>query len=234
MELSGERYGYLAAARYPAQLGGHVHFWRGMPSIPDHYQALQVHPSAEPEVVQAAYRRLSLKYHPDVYKGADAHQRMSLLNEAYAVLADPNKRRAYDRQVATVAATGAPSPPTRPSSGPQPLLLLTPTRVNFGRVTVGRGRTASLKISNVGRGRLSGVVTCKVPWMTVSPAEFSGNEVTLTVRFRPGMVGQFNSDHAVEVYSNGGRATVQVRGIGAGGAGQDTASEIPEDRKSVV
>ena len=195
-----------------------------MPSIPDHYQALQVHPSAEPEVVQAAYRRLCLKYHPDVYNGADAHQRMTLLNQAYAVLSDPEKRRAYDRQLAGVGAAGTASAKTHPSSAVQPQLLMTPTRLNFGPVPVGRTRSASLRISNVGRGRLDGLVTCKVPWMTVTPAEFSGNEVTLTVRFQPGMAGQFSSDHAVEVYSNGGRATVQVRGIGSGDAGQETST----------
>ena len=63
----------------------------------DYYAILQVHPRAEPEVIEAAYRRLSRKYHPDVSGEADAGQRMRELNEAFEVLSDPARRRAYDR-----------------------------------------------------------------------------------------------------------------------------------------
>ncbi len=63
----------------------------------DYYAILQVHPRAEPEVIEAAYRRLSRKYHPDVSGEADAGHRMRELNEAFEVLSDPARRRAYDR-----------------------------------------------------------------------------------------------------------------------------------------
>jgi curved DNA-binding protein CbpA len=63
----------------------------------DYYAILQVHPRAEPEVIEAAYRRLSRKYHPDVSEQADAGQRMRELNEAFEVLSDSARRRAYDR-----------------------------------------------------------------------------------------------------------------------------------------
>lgn len=62
----------------------------------DYYQVLQVHPRAEPEVIQAAYRGLARKYHPDATGGAD-DAAMQELNEAYAVLSDPQKRASYDR-----------------------------------------------------------------------------------------------------------------------------------------
>jgi curved DNA-binding protein CbpA len=64
----------------------------------DYYAILQVHPQAEPEVIEAAYRRLSLKHHPDVSGQADAGERMRELNEAFEVLGDPARRRAYDRR----------------------------------------------------------------------------------------------------------------------------------------
>ncbi len=64
----------------------------------DYYAILQVDPRAEPEVVEAAYRRLSRKYHPDISGEADAGHRMRELNEAYEVLSDPARRRAYDRR----------------------------------------------------------------------------------------------------------------------------------------
>jgi preprotein translocase subunit Sec63 len=65
---------------------------------PDHYAVLQVDPRAEREVIDAAYRRLATKYHPDRNRSADAHSRMTLINAAYDVLSDPEKRVAYDRR----------------------------------------------------------------------------------------------------------------------------------------
>lgn len=62
----------------------------------DYYEILQVAPRAEREVIEAAYRRLAAKYHPDVNKAPDATERMKRLNAAYGVLSDPDKRRAYD------------------------------------------------------------------------------------------------------------------------------------------
>jgi hypothetical protein len=63
----------------------------------DYYKILQVDPSAEPEVIAAAYRRLSLKYHPDNNKAADATLRMQEINEAYNILKEPAQREQYDR-----------------------------------------------------------------------------------------------------------------------------------------
>jgi DnaJ-domain-containing protein 1 len=62
----------------------------------NYYKVLQVDPSADPEVIAAAYKRLSLKYHPDTNDLADANQRMQDLNEAYQVLNDPARRAHYD------------------------------------------------------------------------------------------------------------------------------------------
>jgi curved DNA-binding protein CbpA len=63
---------------------------------PDYYKVLQVDPLAEEEVIEAAYRRLARKYHPDVYAGPDASERMRELNRAYSVIGNEAKRRAYD------------------------------------------------------------------------------------------------------------------------------------------
>ncbi len=69
-----------------------------MDSDRDLYQILQVDPAAEPEVVQAAFKRLALKYHPDKNLSPDANRRMQELNEAYAIISDPAQRAAYDQQ----------------------------------------------------------------------------------------------------------------------------------------
>jgi hypothetical protein len=65
-------------------------------TMPDYYRILQVDPQAEEEVIEAAYRRLARKYHPDVYAGPDAAERMRELNLAYSVLRDSIKRQEYD------------------------------------------------------------------------------------------------------------------------------------------
>ena len=61
----------------------------------DHYELLQVREEAEAEVIQAAFRALARKYHPDF--GGDAN-RMVALNEAWEVLGDRERRAAYDRE----------------------------------------------------------------------------------------------------------------------------------------
>ncbi|NLE94072.1 MAG: J domain-containing protein [Dehalococcoidia bacterium] len=51
-----------------------------------HYETLQVSPTAEPEVIAAAYRALAKKYHPDRSDAADAMGHMARLNAAYQAL----------------------------------------------------------------------------------------------------------------------------------------------------
>lgn len=66
----------------------------------DHYRTLQVTRDAEPEVIERAYKALSLKYHPDRRAPDErvwATKRMQQLNEAYGVLRDPRRRACYDR-----------------------------------------------------------------------------------------------------------------------------------------
>jgi curved DNA-binding protein len=63
----------------------------------DYYKVLGVEPSSTQETIKTAFRRLARKYHPDVNKGADAHLKMSEVNEAYEVLGNPEKRAAYEK-----------------------------------------------------------------------------------------------------------------------------------------
>lgn len=63
----------------------------------DYYAVLGVSRDASAEDIKKAFRRLARKYHPDVSKEKDAEQRMKEVNEAYAVLSDPEKRAAYDQ-----------------------------------------------------------------------------------------------------------------------------------------
>jgi curved DNA-binding protein CbpA len=90
----------------------------------DPYKILQVDPEADPEVIQAAYRRLAQKWHPDVAQSPDAAARMAALNRAWAVLGDPQRRAAFDRERARDGAqrpgrsSGYAEPPPAPSDRP--------------------------------------------------------------------------------------------------------------------
>ena len=63
----------------------------------DYYQVLGVARDAKVEDIKKSYRQLARKYHPDVSKEPDAAERMKEVNEAWAVLSDPEKRAAYDQ-----------------------------------------------------------------------------------------------------------------------------------------
>ena len=63
----------------------------------DYYKTLGVAREATADEIKKAFRRLARKYHPDVSKEANAEARMKDVNEAYAVLSDPEKRAAYDQ-----------------------------------------------------------------------------------------------------------------------------------------
>jgi molecular chaperone DnaJ len=63
----------------------------------DYYEVLGVPRDATPEQIKKAYRRLAMKYHPDVADAPDAAEKFKQIGEAYEVLHDPNKRSMYDR-----------------------------------------------------------------------------------------------------------------------------------------
>jgi hypothetical protein len=91
-------------------------------STPDFYTVLQVHPSADQEVIEAAFRQLMKKHHPDV-AGTDPrlvaqyHQRAKVINQAHSVLRDPVQRRKYDSMRGF---GGDGSAPPRPPPPPPP------------------------------------------------------------------------------------------------------------------
>jgi hypothetical protein len=62
------------------------------------YKTLQVDRDAEQEVIEAAYKRLAGKYHPDKDPSASATQRMQEINAAFEILRDPERRGRYDRE----------------------------------------------------------------------------------------------------------------------------------------
>lgn len=67
------------------------------------YQELQVDPEADPEVIEAAFKRLALKHHPDrSTEGNGSGAKMRTLIAAREVLSNPVRRRAYDASLGIV------------------------------------------------------------------------------------------------------------------------------------
>lgn len=121
----------------------------------DPYKILQVDPEAEDEVIQAAYRRLARKYHPDLAPGTEAEARMAAINAAWARLGDPLARAAFDRERAASAA-GTPSVATAPGPSASAAPASTPPRPpeeisrdwTSGRSNVGGGYDESMRAAD--------------------------------------------------------------------------------------
>jgi curved DNA-binding protein CbpA len=135
---------------------------------PDPYKILQVDSEAEDEVIQAAYRRLAQKYHPDRASGQEAMERMVSINAAWELIGEPNRRAAYDRSVrhrasSTAAAGSTPgaATPQRPAGptttppasqpGPRPAETVS-SEWTSGRSTTGGGYDAATMRAPEGLG----------------------------------------------------------------------------------
>jgi len=96
-----------------------------------HYDNLKVSRNAPPEVIRAAYKTLSQRYHPDRNPGnAEAARIMAIINSSYEVLSDPAKRREHDQWIMEMEAashvnnqTGHSAQATIQCSSSPPVLL---------------------------------------------------------------------------------------------------------------
>lgn len=91
-----------------------------MPKVRTHYDNLKVARNAPPEVIRAAYKSLSQKYHPDQNPGdPDAARIMALINEAYRILSDPVKRREHDEWIRRSESDSRSKPAKQPEPPPR-------------------------------------------------------------------------------------------------------------------
>lgn len=69
----------------------------------NYYEILQIDKKADLETIQRIYKYHIKKNHPDLYQGREktiAKEKVQLLNEAYEVLSDEQKRKEYDEMLA--------------------------------------------------------------------------------------------------------------------------------------
>lgn len=65
----------------------------------NYYNILEVNKNASPEIIEKAYKTLVKKYHPDLQNNnlkAEYEEKIKLINEAFEVLSNSEKRKNYD------------------------------------------------------------------------------------------------------------------------------------------
>jgi DnaJ-class molecular chaperone len=76
-----------------------------MPKVHTHYDNLKVARNAPPEVIRAAYKTLSQRFHPDRNADNESATRIfQIISTAYEVLSDPAKRKEHDEWIARTEA----------------------------------------------------------------------------------------------------------------------------------
>lgn len=117
----------------------------------DFYEVLGLARGASAEEIKKAYRALARKLHPDVNKAADAQKKFTEVQNAYDVLSDETKRRAYDQfGEAGVGAAGAAGGSAGPSWGGRG-----GTRVNVGGMDMDAEDLSSMFDTFFGQARAS-------------------------------------------------------------------------------
>lgn len=117
----------------------------------DHYDTLRIRPNASKEEIERSYRRLARAHHPDLLRGAtpearrQAEETLKRVNAAHAVLGDPGRRLAYDRQRALRRAR----PTARPMAG------MSPPAGPAGARSAPRWRPAETTVHQTGSGPLN-------------------------------------------------------------------------------
>ena len=167
----------------------------------DYYEVLGVSRNSEPEVIEAAYRALMKKYHPDRSgNSADPGGRAQSINEAYAVLRDGYRRRIYDKmhpayrpaaaapkRPAPSQANRKPAAPVRPPASPRPrqgsrrTTARPPIGMAFSRSQL---RMAGLIVGCIG---LLAVAALAVPGTAPSP--FTNSQTLLLPPVRASVLG---------------------------------------------
>jgi hypothetical protein len=104
-------------------------------SVKDYYAILGVSPTASLEEIRLAYRRQARAYHPDLSTDPHAEERFKEVNEAYDVLANSEKRQAYDYFTADAPETPPTTEEPQPTAAPVQETASVPPRPRVEPVT---------------------------------------------------------------------------------------------------
>ncbi|HZT42378.1 MAG TPA: DnaJ domain-containing protein [Chthonomonadaceae bacterium] len=111
---------------------------------PNYYEVLGLSSDAAPAEIKKRYRELARRYHPDVNASPDAARKITLINQAYHILGDVDRRAVYDAErllranAAAPPRTAAPSPSGGTRTPPRPPAPEAPAEFNgFGRTYPG-------------------------------------------------------------------------------------------------
>ncbi|KAI0267387.1 DnaJ domain-containing protein [Gloeopeniophorella convolvens] len=80
-----------------------------------HYETLSIPRNASRSQIKSAYYKLSKQYHPDINKDPQAREKFHTFSEAYTILGDDRKRRAYDRSLGSEGITSNAHQPGHPA-----------------------------------------------------------------------------------------------------------------------
>ncbi|MBS1716910.1 MAG: DnaJ domain-containing protein [Armatimonadetes bacterium] len=115
--------------------------------MPTYYQVLGLTRGCKQEEIRSAYRKLVLAHHPDHSSDPKSKEIFIAVTEAYDVLSDPTKRKAYDHALAADEErkrpkTATPRPSTPPQSAKKPGAPRPGASVDIARLTslYSRGR----------------------------------------------------------------------------------------------
>ena len=152
--------------------------------LTDYYRILQVDPEADPDVVEAAYKRLARKYHPDLNPEPGANQRMKDINLAYETLGDPERRAEYhqdwQREFGTRHYTSESFAPQW-LDGIRPSVTLDPPEVRFERVQPGQTAEADVVMSLSRRGRFQGGMRPHQSWIKAKVTKRSKGSLVIRI-----------------------------------------------------
>ncbi len=159
-----------------------------MASEVDHYAVLGLDRNCTRKQIDAAYRLLAKRHHPDLHSGSvDAADFTRALNEAHETLSDPARRRTYDRQLNEKE---KPPPPARAGKIERDISQ----DVNLRIEDFFRGASLEVKVRDPGNPNGAETYAVEIPRET-SPgarlripraAPFEGGFVILRVRALPG------------------------------------------------
>lgn len=154
-----------------------------MKDLPDLYRILQIDPGADSEVINAVYRSLARKYHPDVNPSADANRQMQEINMAYEILGNPKRRSEYDRyyhsrnggyrHVSQRRSHSRPSERTRKrwyhaeDAPSRPCLFSFPEVLELGSVPRGTKRSAAITVKMSEGRKIRGRVVANQSWIKI-------------------------------------------------------------------